>query len=140
MQQIHEPLTLLFYSFICTNLNAQKVRSIGNIVGEQLVEINTLSNAPFHDDLSALKYIAKEFWNLLFKKNITSLKTDRKNTYILEDHEFKWIYNVQQDNIQYIEFASGLVQGAITSLCGKCDVSVQVEFPKVTFFIKINKD
>ena len=136
--QIHEPLANLFYWQICNYLNSEKIRQLGNNVGEQLVELNTIQMAPFHDPLSCLKFIAKDFWNMLFKKNITHLKTDRKNTFILEDHEFKWIYAVQQDNLKYIEFTSGLIEGAVNALCGPCTVTIQVEHPKVIFFIKMS--
>ncbi len=135
--QIHEPLTNLFYFQMCNKLGNDKIRRLGMSVGEQLVELNTSQMAPFHDALSCLKWIAKDFWTLLFKKNVTHLKTDRKNTFILEDHDFKWIYTVQHDNLHYIEFASGLLQGAVSALYSPCTISIQVEHPKVTFFIKI---
>eukprot|EP00835_Amoeboradix_gromovi_P005007 NODE_432_length_8732_cov_0.302907.p6 type:complete len:144 gc:universal NODE_432_length_8732_cov_0.302907:6242-6673(+) len=138
--QIHEPLANQFYFQMCNTLSSSKVRAIGNSVGEQIVEIATFQTAPFHDPLACLKWIAKDFWNLVFKKNITHLKTDRKNTFILEDHEFKWIYSIQQDTLQYIEFASGLIQGAVTALSGPCSITVQVEHPKVIFFIKMGEE
>ncbi|KAJ0771267.1 putative transport protein particle (TRAPP) component [Helianthus annuus] len=43
------------------------------------------------DHLEAIKFICKNFWSLLFKKQIDNLKTNHRGTFVLQDDKFAWL-------------------------------------------------
>lgn len=43
-----------------------------------------------NEPMDIVKFICKEFWILLFKKQIDNLKTNHKGTFVLQDNNFKW--------------------------------------------------
>jgi hypothetical protein len=44
----------------------------------------TKETARFKDDLDVMKYICKEFWTALYKKQIDNLRTNHQVLYIIE--------------------------------------------------------
>lgn len=55
-----------------------KLERIGFQVGVRIVERLTLEKPRFSDDLEAVKFICKDFWTAVFKKQVDNLKTNHK--------------------------------------------------------------
>lgn len=55
-----------------------KLERIGFQVGVRVVERLTLEKPRFADGLEAVKFICKDFWTAVFKKQVDNLKTNHK--------------------------------------------------------------
>ncbi|CAH1444907.1 unnamed protein product [Lactuca virosa] len=72
-------------------LAARRIEAIGYQVGHQLSERYTMERPRFSDHLEAIKFICKDFWSELFKKQIDNLKTNHRGTFVLQDDKFAWV-------------------------------------------------
>lgn len=133
---IHEPLTILFYHELCQTLHRDKVKKVGNRVGKALAAKHTAHLAPFPDGLSVMKWIAKDLWSILFRKNASQLKTDRKNIFVIEDTEFKWIQATPKA-AAVMEFAMSVLKGAIEDLFDLQSLTYHVNHPHVSFHVHL---
>ncbi|CAO2832698.1 unnamed protein product [Amaranthus hypochondriacus] len=59
-------------------LAARRIEAIGYQVGHQLSERYTMERPRFSDHLEAIKFICKDFWSEIFKKQIDNLKTNHR--------------------------------------------------------------
>ncbi|KAM4108530.1 hypothetical protein ACB094_03G051600 [Castanea mollissima] len=66
------------------DLAARRIEAIGFQVGLQLSERYTMERPRFSDHLEAIKFICKDFWSELFKKQIDNLKTNHRYMQIEE--------------------------------------------------------
>ncbi len=73
----------------------EKLDDIGYSVGYRLIE-KLSSQAKFigTDHLEIVKFICKEFWEIVFKKKIDKLQTNHKGVFVLSDLKFKWVEKV----------------------------------------------
>lgn len=55
-----------------------RIERIGFQVGQRLIDRLTLGHRLFADQLDVFKYICKEYWHALFRKQIDNLKTNHK--------------------------------------------------------------
>lgn len=55
-----------------------RIERIGHSVGQKLADRLVQGHRLFSDQLDILKYICKEYWQLLFRKQIDNLKTNHK--------------------------------------------------------------
>ncbi|KAJ7973411.1 Trafficking protein particle complex subunit 6B [Quillaja saponaria] len=78
-------------------LAARRIEAIGYQVGHQLSERYTMERPRFSDHLEAIKFICKDFWSELFKKQIDNLKTNHRGTFVLQDNKFRWISHMSID-------------------------------------------
>ncbi|KAJ0697322.1 putative transport protein particle (TRAPP) component [Helianthus annuus] len=114
-------------SSYCTRLYANKpeiaarrIEAIGYQVGHQLCERYTMERPRFTDHLEAIKFLCKDFWSELFKKQIDNLKTNHRvsfrpqiehlvvivtttylfllqGTFVLQDNKFRWLSRVSAE-------------------------------------------
>eukprot|EP00270_Netrium_digitus_P012646 TRINITY_DN4133_c0_g1_i1.p1 TRINITY_DN4133_c0_g1~~TRINITY_DN4133_c0_g1_i1.p1 ORF type:complete len:190 (-),score=34.95 TRINITY_DN4133_c0_g1_i1:210-779(-) len=75
----------------------RRIESIGFQVGQQLAERYTKERQRFGDHLEVIKYICKDFWMDLFKKQIDNLKTNHRGVFVLQDSRFRWLTRVSTD-------------------------------------------
>ncbi|XP_078112061.1 trafficking protein particle complex subunit 6b isoform X2 [Sander vitreus] len=95
-----------------------KLENMGFRVGQGLIERLTKDTARFKDELDIMKFVCKDFWTCVFKKQIDNLRT----------------------NHQYLSFSCGLVRGALSSLGVKSIVTAEVSImPACKFQIMIQK-
>lgn len=47
-------------------------------------------NTRMPDQLEVFKFICKEFWNAVFRRNIDNLKTNHRGVYLLQVADFPW--------------------------------------------------
>lgn len=70
------------------------IEAIGFQVGQQLVERYTKERPRFSDHLEVIKFICKDFWVELFKKQIDNLKTNHRGVFVLQDNRFRWLTRI----------------------------------------------
>ncbi|CAM6101974.1 unnamed protein product [Calypogeia fissa] len=144
------------------DLAARRIEAIGFQVGLQLAERYTNKERPrFGDHLEAIKFICKDFWTEVFKKQVDNLKTNHRGVFVLQDNRFRWLVRISLDSPpgdgasvessananaarasqaagQYLYFPCGLIRGALTNLGVTCAVSAEVStLPACSFVVRI---
>nr|XP_023903883.1 trafficking protein particle complex subunit 6B-like [Quercus suber] len=114
----------------------------------------------FSDHLEAIKFICKDFWSELFKKQIDNLKTNHRGTFVLQDNRFRWLArmsidpspengDLSQDNplaknkaaqatSMHLYFPCGIIRGALSNLGIPCAVTADISnLPACSFVVRI---
>lgn len=52
----------------------------------------------FTDTLDVMKFLCKDVWMILFKKQIDNLKTNHRGVYVLTDSNLRWLNRFAKDN------------------------------------------
>lgn len=102
------------------------------------------NNESFSTLLDIMKFICKDFWKILFNKQISNLRTNHRGTFVLVDSNFKLIENLHANHDQfnnhvnyYLSFTSGILRGLIKSFGYDCMINFEVnQFPSVNFNIE----
>lgn len=106
----------------------------------------------FNDTLDVIKFICKEFWTAVFRKQVDNLKTNHKGVYVLTDNQFRWFLRMSTaggmgetvkrafpvgllgclqpgtreahslPSLKYLAFPCGLIRGALANLGIPCTV------------------
>lgn len=73
--------------------------------------------------LEAVKFLCKEFWTEVFRKQIDKLQTNHRGVFVLKDQELKWLRRLPPDEesarvgaIRILAFPCGLIRGALACL------------------------
>ncbi|KAF2298568.1 hypothetical protein GH714_024140 [Hevea brasiliensis] len=149
-------LTEMVSSSYCNRFDANKpelagrrIEAIGYQVGHQLAERYTMERPRFSDHLEAIKFICKDFWSEVFKKQIDNLKTNHRGTFVLQDNKFRWLARMSVDpsieNVDlsqdtsalaenkatqamgmHLYFPCGIIRGALSNLGIPCAVSADI--------------
>ena len=129
------------HSIFACEMAAAKLERIGYSVGyrlcERLAQTKTFgaaagaSNASKKDpaaavaasQLEAVKFLCKEFWIEVFRKQIDKLQTNHRGVFVLKDLELRWLtrFPNNQENarvtaIQLLAFPCGMLRGALANL------------------------
>ncbi|KAG8648199.1 hypothetical protein MANES_09G160500v8 [Manihot esculenta] len=130
-------------------LAGRRIEAIGYQVGHQLAERYTMERPRFSDHLEAIKFICKDFWSEVFKKQIDNLKTNHRGTFVLQDNKFRWLARMSVDtSIESVDlsqdpsalaenkatqamgvhlyFPCGIIRGALSNLGIPCAVSADI--------------
>ncbi|GAB4855476.1 hypothetical protein Ancab_024092 [Ancistrocladus abbreviatus] len=143
-------------------LAARRIEAIGYQVGHQLSERYTMERPRFSDHLEAIKFICKDFWSEIFKKQIDNLKTNHRGTFVLQDNRFRWLAHMSIDPSadgsglseegsgalvdnkaaqaasMHLYFPCGIIRGALTNLGIPCAVSADISnLPACSFVVRI---
>nr|GEV27007.1 autophagy-related protein 2 [Tanacetum cinerariifolium] len=138
-------------------LAARRIEAIGYHVGHQLSERYTMERPRFSDHLEAIKFICKDFWSELFKKQIDNLKTNHRGTFVLQDDKFAWLSRMSvapsaetsgstqepgnkaaEVTGMHLYFPCGIIRGALSNLGIPCAVSADISnLPACSFVIRI---
>ncbi|KAF9404406.1 Trafficking protein particle complex subunit 33 [Podila epigama] len=126
-----------------------KLEMIGFRVGERLVEKISKDRMRFTDNLEVVKFVCKEVWMFLFKKQIDNLKTNHRGVYVLQDNNFRWFARMAHDQgsaesvkrvTPYLWFPCGILRGILSNLGIPSVVVAETSaLPACTFQIKIAK-
>ncbi|KAF8935883.1 transport protein particle component [Dissophora ornata] len=126
-----------------------KLEMIGFRVGERLIERISKDRVRFTDNLDVVKFICKEVWMFLFKKQIDNLKTNHRGVYVLQDNNFRWFARMAHDQSSaesekrvtpYLWFPCGILRGILSNLgIASVVVAETSSLPACTFQIKIAK-
>ncbi|KAK2631653.1 hypothetical protein EUGRSUZ_L02626 [Eucalyptus grandis] len=108
----------------------------------------------FSDHLEAIKFICKDFWSEVFKKQIDNLKTNHRGTFVLQDNRFRWLSRMSTDPSletgqegdnkateamsMHLYFPCGIIRGALSNLGIPCAVSADISsLPACSFVVRI---
>ncbi|OMO55300.1 Transport protein particle (TRAPP) component [Corchorus olitorius] len=118
----------------------------------------TMERPRFSDHLEAIKFICKDFWSELFKKQIDNLKTNHRGTFVLQDNRFRWLTRMSIDQSpengaseepsimadnkavqsMHLYFPCGIIRGALSNLGIPCAVSADISnLPACSFVVRI---
>ncbi|KAL4976192.1 transport protein particle component [Aspergillus desertorum] len=103
----------------------------------------------FADNLDIIKFLCKDLWTILFKKQIDNLKTNHRGVYVLTDNSFRPFARMSMSTRSeavsraqaYLWFPCGVIRGALSNFGIHTNVQAETaELPGATFQIKtINK-
>ncbi|KAL3874352.1 hypothetical protein ACJMK2_037380 [Sinanodonta woodiana] len=123
-----------------------KLESIGFRIGQSLAERFTRDCSRFKDELDTMKFVCKDFWNTVYKKQIDNLRTNHQGVYVLQDNRFRFLTHISNGK-QYMEAAPkylalpcGMIRGALANLGVNCVVTAEVStMPACKFQIQIQR-
>merc|ERR1719244_514785 len=100
----------------------------------------------FKDELDIMKFICKDFWTCLFRKQIDNLRTNHQGIYVLQDNSFRFLSKASCDR-QYLEaspkfvaFTCGLVRGSLANLGVNTIVTAEVtNMPACKFQVQVQR-
>jgi trafficking protein particle complex subunit 6 len=120
-----------------------RIEGYGYRVGRGLCELFTRERARFVDQLDIMKFICKELWVVLYKKQMDNLKTNHRGTFVLIDNNFKYCQRMSTahgsaDTLKkatpYLWFPVGIIRGVLSALGIEASVSFDsTEIPGVSF-------
>ncbi|KAG8002387.1 Trafficking protein particle complex subunit 6B, partial [Nibea albiflora] len=112
--------------------NISRLENMGFRVGQGLIERLTKDTARFKDELDIMKFVCKDFWTCVFKKQIDNLRTNHQGIYVLQDNKFRLLGQLSagkqylEQAPKYLAFTCGLVRGALSNLGVKSIVTAEV--------------
>ncbi|KAJ5491592.1 Trafficking protein particle complex subunit 6B [Penicillium diatomitis] len=122
-----------------------RLESLGYRVGQGLAERFSRDRPRFTDNLDVIKFLCKDLWMVLFRKQIDNLKTNHRGVYVLTDTAFRPFARmsmaVRSDAVNmaqaYLWFPCGVIRGALANLGINTTVQAETsELPGATFQIK----
>ncbi|PLB49536.1 BET3 family protein [Aspergillus steynii IBT 23096] len=122
-----------------------RLESLGYRVGQGLAERFSRDRPRFTDNLDVIKFLCKDLWTILFRKQIDNLKTNHRGVYVLTDNSFRpfsrMSMSVRSEAVSmaqaYLWFPCGVIRGALSSLGIHTTVQAETaELPGATFQIK----
>ncbi|CAB3982059.1 Hypothetical predicted protein [Paramuricea clavata] len=112
-----------------------KLEEMGYTIGQRLAERFTKETARFKDDLDVMKYICKEFWTALYKKQIDNLRTNHQGVFVLQDNRFRLLTQISDTEefikpaAKYLSLPCGLIRGALANLGIPSIVGAEITMP-----------
>ncbi|XP_041354008.1 trafficking protein particle complex subunit 6b-like [Gigantopelta aegis] len=123
-----------------------KLESLGYRVGQSLVERFTKDYPRFKDELDIMKFMCKDFWNAIYKKQVDNLRTNHQGVYVLLDNRFKFLTQISngkqymESAPKYLAFPCGLIRGALSNFGINSIVTADVSaMPACKFQIQIQR-
>jgi len=123
-----------------------KLEALGFRVGQSMVERITKDTPRFKDELDTMKFVCKEFWMSLYKKQIDNLRTNHQGVFVLQDNRFRLLTQMSNNKQfteqapKYLAFPCGLIRGALANLGVLAVVTAEVSvMPACKFQIQIHR-
>ncbi|KAI0887412.1 transport protein particle component [Annulohypoxylon maeteangense] len=122
-----------------------RLDGLGYRVGLGLVERFSRDRPRFNDTLDAIKFVCKDLWMLVFKKQVDNLKTNHRGVYVLTDNAFRPLSRMSVDPggqavvraQPFLWFPCGVVRGALAAMGIAATVQAESsELPGAVFQIK----
>ena len=129
-----------------------RLDALGCRVGLALAERFSRDRPRFTDPLDVIKFLCKDLWIIVFRKQIDNLKTNHRGVYVLTDNNFKPLKNMSletgtsgyrsrevmmQQAQPFLYFPAGLIRGALSGLGIQASVVAETsELPGATFQIR----
>ncbi|KAK2820013.1 hypothetical protein FQN49_007807 [Arthroderma sp. PD_2] len=126
-----------------------RLESLGYRVGLGLGERFSRDRPRFTDNLDVIKFLCKDLWTILFRKQVDNLKTNHRGVYVLTDNAFRpfirMSMSVRSEAVMraqtYLWFPCGIIRGTLASV--GIEATVQAEssdLPLATFQIKTSNN
>ncbi|KAI0603405.1 transport protein particle component [Biscogniauxia sp. FL1348] len=122
-----------------------RLEALGYRVGLGLVERFSRDRPRFNDTLDAIKFVCKDLWMLVFKKQVDNLKTNHRGVYVLTDNSFRPLSRMSSNAGNtavakaqpYLWFPCGILRGALAAMGIAATVQAETnELPGAVFQIK----
>ncbi|KAF2160671.1 hypothetical protein M409DRAFT_59708 [Zasmidium cellare ATCC 36951] len=129
-----------------------RLDGLGYRVGQGLAERFSIGKPRPQTPLDAIKFICKDLWTLLFRKQIDNLKTNHRGVFVLTDSRFQPLSRMSIDRRAgpravddalrraqtYLYFPCGVIRGALAGLGMEVSITAETtEIPAATFQIKM---
>ena len=145
LEYLHREIISYFNERGSPHLNSiERLEFLGFQVGQALVERLTKDMPRFRDELDTVKFICKDFWNVVYKKQIDNLRTNHQGVYVLQDNRFRFLSQMADSKVnmetmpEFLAFPCGLIRGALTNLGVTCIVTADVtKLPECKFQIQM---
>ena len=130
---------------------AVAVEAVGFRVGRQLAERYTRDRQRLAEQLELMKFICRDFWTEVFRKQVDGLRTNHKGTFVLKDNAFKWLLKLSAASAEdshttldvareQLVFPCALLRGALAQLGVEATVTADPSnLPVVDFTIFIKQ-
>lgn len=122
------------------------LEALGFRVGQSLIERFTRECSRFKDELDTMKFVCKDLWQMVYKKQIDNLRTNHQGVYVLQDNKFKFLVQMSTGKQymeaapKYLAFPCGMIRGALSNLGVNCIVTAEVSaMPACKFQIQIQR-
>ncbi|XP_072314203.1 trafficking protein particle complex subunit 6B, like [Eucyclogobius newberryi] len=122
------------------------LESMGFRVGQGIIERLTRDSPSFKDELDVMKFVCKDFWTKMFRRQIDNLRTNHQGTYVLQDNKFSLLTQLSNGKQyldqapKYLAFSCGIVRGALSNLGLESVVTAEVSImPSCKFQVVIQK-
>ncbi|KAK0646377.1 trafficking protein particle complex subunit 6A [Cercophora newfieldiana] len=122
-----------------------RLETLGYRVGQGLVERFSRDRPRFNDTLDVIKFLCKDLWTLLFRKQVDNLKTNHRGVYVLTDNAFRPFSRMSTETggqavlraQPFLWFPCGVVRGALAAMGIEATVQAETsELPGAVFQIK----
>ncbi|KAK4106717.1 transport protein particle component [Parathielavia hyrcaniae] len=122
-----------------------RLEGMGYRVGQGLVERFSRDRPRFNDTLDVIKFLCKDLWTLVFRKQVDNLKTNHRGVYVLTDNSFRPFSRMSAEigsqavlrAQPFLWFPCGIVRGALAALGITATVQAETsELPSAVFQIK----
>ncbi|EPE34591.1 Ligand-binding in the NO signaling and Golgi transport [Glarea lozoyensis ATCC 20868] len=122
-----------------------RLEMLGYRVGQGMVERFSKDRPRFTDTLDVIKFLCKDLWMLVFRKQIDNLKTNHRGVYVLTDNSFRPFSRMSTEAggqavvraQPFLWFPCGIIRGALASMGINATVGAETsELPGATFQIK----
>ncbi|XP_071376024.1 trafficking protein particle complex subunit 6B, like isoform X2 [Centroberyx affinis] len=122
------------------------LEGMGFRVGQGLIERLTKDSPSFKDELDIMKFICKDFWTYVFRRQVDNLRTNHQGTYVLQDNKFTLLTQLSSgkqyldEAPKYLAYSCGVVRGALSNLGLDSVVTAEVSLmPSCKFQVVIQK-
>lgn len=122
-----------------------RLEILGYKVGQGLVERFSRDRARMGETLDVIKFICKDLWTIVFRKQIDNLKTNHRGVYVLTDNTFRPFSRMSTETggnavsraQPFLWFPCGVVRGALANMGVNASVQAEsTELPSATFKIE----
>lgn len=130
-----------------------RVEIYGYNLGMRLAEylmFKLLSDLKINVSLDVMKFLCRDLWKALYGKQINSLRTNHRGTFVLIDKEFRSISKFSSPNNKketeniakiHLQFPCGIIRGVLKSFGIEANVTAEIKaFPTVEFSIQTPED
>ncbi|KAK6534684.1 Trafficking protein particle complex subunit 33 [Arthrobotrys megalospora] len=127
-----------------------RLENLGYKVGIGLVERFSRDRSRFTDNLDVIKFLCKDIWHLVFRKQIDNLKTNHRGVYVLTDMTFRPLVRMSASSgvpavskaAPFLQFPCGIIRGALSAMGVNAQVSAETPgLPGAVFQITtVNKN
>ncbi|TDH69327.1 hypothetical protein CCR75_003937 [Bremia lactucae] len=128
-----------------------KLEAMGYDVGCRYAERAARERPRMIEPLDVIKFVCKDFWIAIFKKQIDKLQTNHRGVFVVQDFSFRWLAGISAATDQetremallFLVFPCGMIRGALANLGLSAIVNADVPdvraLPGCLFNIKIKQ-
>ncbi|KAL3669788.1 hypothetical protein V7S43_005167 [Phytophthora oleae] len=128
-----------------------KLEAMGYDVGCRFAERAARDRPRMLEPLDVIKFVCKDFWIAMFKKQIDKLQTNHRGVFVVQDFSFRWLAGISAATEQetremallFLVFPCGMIRGALANLGLTAIVNADVPdiraLPGCLFNIKIKQ-